>query len=96
MCRTREALETQEKILPRDTTDMDVDTFVSEMFQNADKPGFLIDSIEAKGQVLRYGKFNRFENDDHPKMVERGAKRTINIHVSLSGSAEWDKPTSIL
>ena len=66
-----------------------VPTEASEMFhilKNAENPhfyGFRLHTFRTTDKVVRYGINNQFDFAEHPAVIQRGEKRTINICVAV-------------
>ena len=64
-------------------------TEASEMFhilKNAENPhfyGFRLHTFRTTDKVVRYGINNQFDFAEHPAVIQRGEKRTINICVAV-------------
>ena len=67
----------------------DTPTEASEMFhilKNAENPhfyGFRLHTFRTTDKVVRYGINNQFDFAEHPAVIQRGEKRTINICVAV-------------
>lgn len=67
----------------------DVPTEATEMFhilKNAENPhfyGFRLHTFRTTDKVVRYGINNQFDFAEHPAVIQRGEKRTINICVAV-------------
>lgn len=70
-------------------TDTDPPTEATEMFhilKNAENPhfyGFRLHTFRTTDKVIRYGINNQFDFAEHPAVIQRGEKRTINICVAV-------------
>ena len=56
------------------------------ILKNTDNPyfnGFLLYTLCVADKVLRYVGNNQFDFADHPAVIQRGEKRTINICVAV-------------
>lgn len=68
---------------------MDEPTEATEMFhilKNAENPhfyGFRLHTFRTTDKVVRYGINNQFDFAEHPAVIQRGEKRTINICVAV-------------
>lgn len=68
---------------------MDEPTEATEMFhilKNAENPhfyGFRLHTFRTTDKVVRYGISNQFDFAEHPAVIQRGEKRTINICVAV-------------
>ena len=68
---------------------MDEPTEATEMFhilKNAENPhfyGFRLYTFRTTDKVVRYGINNQFDFAEHPAVIQRGEKRTINICVAV-------------
>ena len=68
---------------------MDEPTEATEMFhilKNAENPhfyGFRLHTFRTTDKVIRYGINNQFDFAEHPAVIQRGEKRTINICVAV-------------
>ena len=68
---------------------MDEPTEATEMFhilKNAENPhfyGFRLHTFRTTDKVIRYGINNQFDFAEHPTVIQRGEKRTINICVAV-------------
>ena len=66
-----------------------VPTEATEMFhilKNAENPhfyGFRLHTFRTTDKVVRYGINNQFDFAEHPAVIQRGEKRTINICVAV-------------
>lgn len=66
-----------------------VPTEATEMFhilKNAENPhfyGFRLHTFRTTDKVIRYGINNQFDFAEHPAVIQRGEKRTINICVAV-------------
>ena len=64
-------------------------TEATEMFhilKNAENPhfyGFRLHTFRTTDKVVRYGINNQFDFAEHPAVIQRGEKRTINICVAV-------------
>lgn len=64
-------------------------TEATEMFhilKNAENPhfyGFRLHTFRTTDKVIRYGINNQFDFAEHPAVIQRGEKRTINICVAV-------------
>lgn len=64
-------------------------TEATEMFhilKNAENPhfyGFRLHTFRTTDRVVRYGINNQFDFAEHPAVIQRGEKRTINICVAV-------------
>ena len=71
----------------------DVPTEATEMFhilKNAENPhfyGFRLHTFRTTDKVVRYGINNQFDFAEHPAVIQRGEKRTINICVAVPAVA---------
>lgn len=69
--------------------DHSVPTEATEMFhilKNAENPhfyGFRLHTFRTTDKVIRYGINNQFDFAEHPAVIQRGEKRTINICVAV-------------
>lgn len=67
----------------------DEPTEATEMFhilKNAENPhfyGFRLHTFRTTDKVVRYGINNQFDFAEHPAVIQRGEKRTINICVAV-------------
>ena len=67
----------------------DIPTEATEMFhilKNAENPhfyGFRLHTFRTTDKVVRYGINNQFDFAEHPAVIQRGEKRTINICVAV-------------
>ena len=67
----------------------EVPTEATEMFhilKNAENPhfyGFRLHTFRTTDKVIRYGINNQFDFAEHPAVIQRGEKRTINICVAV-------------
>lgn len=76
-------------------TDMisEAPTEATEMFhilKNAENPhfyGFRLHTFRTTDKVIRYGINNQFDFAEHPAVIQRGEKRTINICVAVPAVA---------
>lgn len=68
-------------------------TEATEMFhilKNAENPhfyGFRLHTFRTTDKVIRYGINNQFDFAEHPAVIQRGEKRTINICVAVPAVA---------
>lgn len=68
---------------------VDGPTEATEMFhilKNAENPhfyGFRLHTFRTTDKVVRYGINNQFDFAEHPAVIQRGEKRTINICVAV-------------
>lgn len=66
-----------------------IPTEATEMFhilKNAENPhfyGFRLHTFRTTDKVIRYGINNQFDFAEHPAVIQRGEKRTINICVAV-------------
>lgn len=64
-------------------------TEASEMFHSAKSnknplfTGFLIHTLTTTDKVVKYGENNKIDFSEHPMVVQRGSKRTINLYVAV-------------
>lgn len=71
----------------------DEPTEATEMFhilKNAENPhfyGFRLHTFRTTDKVIRYGINNQFDFAEHPAVIQRGEKRTINICVAVPAVA---------
>ena len=45
--------------------------------------GFLIHTLTTTDKVVKYGENNKIDFSEHPMVVQRGSKRTINLYVAV-------------
>ena len=71
----------------------EIPTEATEMFhilKNAENPhfyGFRLHTFRTTDKVIRYGINNQFDFAEHPVVIQRGEKRTINICVAVPAVA---------
>ena len=56
------------------------------ILKNAENPhfyGFRLHTFRTTDKVIRYGINNQFDFAEHPAVIQRGEKRTINICVAV-------------
>ena len=56
------------------------------ILKNAENPhfyGFRLHTFRTTDKVVRYGINNQFDFAEHPAVIQRGEKRTINICVAV-------------
>lgn len=66
-----------------------IPTEASEMFHSAksnENPlftGFLIHTLTTTDKVVKCGENNKIDFSEHPMVVQRGSKRTINLYAAV-------------